>query len=89
MPVDHSQRLLAELQPAGHGVGELASAEERPELELHLGVVAGLLAGDLHLPAQLHRHGAHQDALAVRVRHRHHVVLAATDKREGGHTPPP
>ena len=46
------------------------------ELELHLDVVACALAVDIDLASQLHGHGAHEDALAVRVRHRQQVVLA-------------
>ena len=68
---------LSEPELAGDGVGELSAAEEGPELELELDVVAGLAALDGDLAAELHGHGAHQDALAVRVRHRHQVVLAA------------
>ena len=59
MPVNHSQSLFSQLQPSGHSVGELSPSQKRPQLELHLSVVAGLLARDLHLAPQLHRHGAH------------------------------
>ena len=50
-------------------------SESYPKLELHLRGVARLAALDGDLPSQLHGHGAHQDALAVRVGHRQLVVL--------------
>ena len=73
---NHRDCLLPDLDTAGHRVGQLSPAQDRPQLELHLGAVAGLLAVDADLPTQLPGHRPHQNSLTVGVWHRHVVVLA-------------
>lgn len=56
------------------------------QLELKLGVVPGRVAVDRDLSAELHGQGSHEDALAVGVRHRDHVLLAPRQQRQPGAT---
>lgn len=71
------QSLLAQFNFASDKIQLLRAADKRLQLELELGVVARLLAAYADFSAQLHRQGAHQDALAVGVWNGHYVVLAA------------
>ena len=52
------------------------------EFKFDFSFVSRLLALDGHLAAVLHGEGAHEDALAVRVRNGQRVVLAARQQRQ-------
>ena len=71
-------RLLAVAYLALDEVGGLDAAEQRLELELDVGRVAGVRALDLYLAAELHGEAADEYALAVGVGQSDRVLLGST-----------